>query len=225
MAEDHRDEIAAKALLELYNEWEKEGKPDELKISTIVPNAADDVRSQITRRTVLIFLELVYPGLSILSILARDLGVFVIWGLPMAWIIAMQETLRETSTRLGSATGLCGDLLGLVVVKSGRCRGRRTAQAMQCSCGVVQYCVQVLLATAVRIRGKTSCGSGPGKFYWSPPATSRTLLRLREANAQKSVLRCGYIRTWGRHRLRAAAQKIRTTQSRSAAEVAPRSLQ
>lgn len=123
MAEDHRDEIAAKALLELYNEWEKEGKPDELKISTIVPNAADDVRSQITRRTVLIFLELVYPGLSILSILARDLGVFVIWGLPMAWIIAMQETLRETSTRLGSATGLCGDLLGLVVVKSGRVVG------------------------------------------------------------------------------------------------------
>eukprot|EP00392_Amoebophrya_sp_AT5.2_P010511 g10575.t1 len=123
LAESHTDNVAAEAFKTLYDAWVKSDKQHELKLSTVVANSADAIRTSITNRSVLFFLLLVFPGMDLLQILSRDLAVFVIFGLPMEQILSMQTILRDALFRVSSGTGLRGDLLNMVIIKSQKVPG------------------------------------------------------------------------------------------------------
>eukprot|EP00392_Amoebophrya_sp_AT5.2_P018919 g19579.t1 len=123
LAEEHQDRVAAEALKKLCDAWILYGKVEFLKIVFLVAFCDDPARTTITLRSILFMLELVCPGLSLLAILTRNLEIFGIFGLPMAPIFALQESLRDAMCRVSAATGLKGDLLTMVVVKSGRVSG------------------------------------------------------------------------------------------------------
>eukprot|EP00392_Amoebophrya_sp_AT5.2_P011689 g11772.t1 len=123
LATTHADEVAAESYKKLYDEWNSNGKPAALKLENVVENSADNLQSRVTLRSILLFLQLLFPGMMVLDVLARDLGVFTVFGLPMAAILSIQSALRDAMDRVQAGLGLRGDLLAFIIVKSNKVPG------------------------------------------------------------------------------------------------------